>query len=114
MCIESMMLFNHLILCHFFLLPSIFPNIRVFSDELALYIRSLLSFFPYLFAMGPDPMILAFECSVLSQFFHSPLSPPSRDSSSSLFSAIRVYSKMIQLHIYMYLSFFKLFSNLDC
>ena len=31
---------NHLILCHpLFLLPSIFPSIRVFSNELALYIR---------------------------------------------------------------------------
>ena len=31
---------NHLILCHsLLLLPSVFPNIRVFSDELALHIR---------------------------------------------------------------------------
>ena len=31
---------NHLNLCHpFFLLPSIFPSIRVFSNELALHIR---------------------------------------------------------------------------
>ena len=31
---------NHLILCHaFFLLPSIFPNIKVFSNESALCIR---------------------------------------------------------------------------
>ena len=28
--------------------------------------------------MGPDAMILVFECWVLSQFFHSPLSPSSR------------------------------------
>ena len=33
------MLFNHLILCHPLLLLSIFPNIRVFSNELALHIR---------------------------------------------------------------------------
>ena len=33
-------LFNHLILCHpLLLLPSIFPSIRVFSNELALHIR---------------------------------------------------------------------------
>ena len=37
--IESMMLSNHLVLCHPFLLPSIFPSIRVFSNELALLIR---------------------------------------------------------------------------
>ena len=33
------MLSNHLILCHLLLLPSIFPSIRVFSNELALCIR---------------------------------------------------------------------------
>ena len=38
--IESMMPSNHLILCHPLLLPpSIFPNIRVFSNESALRIR---------------------------------------------------------------------------
>ena len=40
MSIESMMPSNHLILCRpLFLLPSIFPSIRVFSNELALCIR---------------------------------------------------------------------------
>ena len=39
-CIESVMPYNHLILCHpFLLLPSIFPSIRVFSNESALCIR---------------------------------------------------------------------------
>ena len=34
------MLSNYLILCHpLLLLPSIFPSIRVFSNELALHIR---------------------------------------------------------------------------
>ena len=37
--IESVMPSNHLILCHPLLLPSIFPSIRVFSNELALWIR---------------------------------------------------------------------------
>ena len=38
--IESVMPSNHLILCHpLLLLPSIFPNIRVFSNESALRIR---------------------------------------------------------------------------
>ena len=37
---ESAMLFNHLILCRpLLLLPSIFPNIRVFCSESALLIR---------------------------------------------------------------------------
>ena len=40
MSIESKMPSNHLILCHpLLLLPSIFPRIRVFSNELALCIR---------------------------------------------------------------------------
>ena len=40
MSIESVMPSNHLILCcPLLLLPSIFPNIRVFSNELALRIR---------------------------------------------------------------------------
>ena len=40
MSIESVMLSSHLNLCHpLLLLPSIFPSIRVFSNELALCIR---------------------------------------------------------------------------
>ena len=39
MSIESVMLSNYLILYHPLLLPSIFPSIRAFSSELALYIR---------------------------------------------------------------------------
>ena len=39
MFIELAMLSNHLILCcHLLLLPSLFPSIRVFSNELTLYI----------------------------------------------------------------------------
>ena len=38
--IEFMMLSNHVILCRpLLVLPSVFPSIRVFSDELALHIR---------------------------------------------------------------------------
>ena len=39
MSIESVMPSNHLILCHPLLLPSIFPSIRVFTNESALCIR---------------------------------------------------------------------------
>ena len=43
--------------------------------------------------IGPDAMILVFECWVLSQLFHSPLSPSSRGSlSASSLSAIKVVS----------------------
>ena len=42
MSIESVMPSNHLILCHpLLLLPSIFPSIRVFSNESILHIRWL-------------------------------------------------------------------------
>ena len=40
MSIESVILSNHLILCHpLLLLPSIFPRVRVFSNESAVHIR---------------------------------------------------------------------------
>ena len=39
MSIESVMPSNHLILCHPLLLPSIFPSIRMFSNESVLCIR---------------------------------------------------------------------------
>ena len=40
MSIESVMLSNHLILCHpLLLLPAVFPSIRFFSSESALHIR---------------------------------------------------------------------------
>ena len=40
MSIETVMLSNNLILCHpLLILPSIFPSIRVFSNELTLRIR---------------------------------------------------------------------------
>ena len=42
MSIESVMPSNHLNLCHpLLLLPSVFPSIRVFSNESALHIRSI-------------------------------------------------------------------------
>ena len=39
MSIESVMPSNHLLLCHPLLLPSVFPSIRVFSNESPLHIR---------------------------------------------------------------------------
>ena len=39
MSIKSVMPFNHLILCHPLLLPSVFPSIWVFSNESVLHIR---------------------------------------------------------------------------
>ena len=41
MAIEWVIPSTHLILCHPLLLPSIFPSIRVFSNESALHIRAI-------------------------------------------------------------------------
>ena len=51
MSIESVMPSNHLILCRpLLLLPSIFPSIRVFSDESVLHIR-----WPWRFSFSGSP-----------------------------------------------------------
>ena len=43
MSVDSVMLSNHLILCHPLLLPSVFPSIRVFSDDELIYNTVLIS-----------------------------------------------------------------------
>ena len=48
--IESVMPSNHLVLCRPLLPPSVFPSIRVFSNESALHIR-----WPKYWAMLPKP-----------------------------------------------------------
>ena len=54
MSIESMMPSNHLILCHpLLLLPSIFPSIRIFSNELALGIRWS-TYWSFSFSISPS------------------------------------------------------------
>jgi len=54
MSIESVMLSNRLILCHpLLLLPSIFPSIRVFSNESALRIR-LPKYWSFSFSISPS------------------------------------------------------------
>ena len=53
MSIESVMPSNHLILCHPLLLPSIFPRIRVFSNESALCIRWP-KFWSFSFSINPS------------------------------------------------------------
>ena len=56
---------------------------------------SLFPLFPHLYAMkwwDWMPCSSIFECWVLSQLFHSSLSPSSRDFSSSFLSAIRMVS----------------------
>ena len=63
MSIESVMPSNHLILCHpLLLLPSIFPSIRVFSNESILHIRSP-KYWSFSFNISPSN-----ECSGLISF----------------------------------------------
>ena len=68
MSIESMMLSNHLILCHsLLLLPSIFPSIRVFSNESALRIRWT-KYWSFSFKISPSkehPGIISFRMDSL-------------------------------------------------
>ena len=54
MCIESVMPSNNLILCRPLLLPlSVFPSIRVFSNESALRIRGL-KYWSFSFSISPS------------------------------------------------------------
>ena len=71
MSIESVMPSNHLIFCHpLFLLPSIFPSIRVFSNESVLCIR-----WPKHWSFSLSFIISPFsEYSGLIPFLTSPIS----------------------------------------
>ena len=63
MSIESVMQSNHLILCHpLLLLPSVFPSIRVFSNESVLPVRRP-KYWSFSFSIGPSD-----ECSGLISF----------------------------------------------
>ena len=51
--IESVMPSNHLILCHPLLPPSIFPSIRIFSNESVLHIRWP-KYWSFIFSISPS------------------------------------------------------------
>ena len=53
MSIELVMPSNHLILCHSFLLPSIFPRIKVFPNESVLHIRCP-KYWSFSFSISPS------------------------------------------------------------
>ena len=60
MSIESVMPSSHLILCHpLLLLPSIFPSIRVFSNELVLHIKWP-KYWSFSFSISPSSEYLGF------------------------------------------------------
>ena len=63
MSIESVMPSNHLIFCCPFLLPSIFPSIRVFSNESTLHIRWP-KYWSFSFNISPSnehPVLISFR-----------------------------------------------------
>ena len=68
MSIESVMPSNHLILCRPLLLPSIFPSIRVFSNESALHIRWP-KYWSFSFNISPSneyPGLISFRMDLLA------------------------------------------------
>ena len=73
--IEAMMLSNHLILCWpIFLLPSVFPSIRVFPSELALCIRWS-KYWSFSFSISPAVNIQDWSpCSPGDSLKSSPMS----------------------------------------
>ena len=69
MCIESVMPSNHPILCHpLLLLPSVFPSIRVFSNESTLHIRWP-KYWSFSFSISPSnehPGLISFRMDWLA------------------------------------------------
>ena len=113
MSIESMMTYNHLILCHpLLLLPSILSSIRVFSNELVLHIRWL-KYWRFSFSISPsneDSGLISFRMdwldlltvqgtlkSLLQHHNHSPHSPL---ATTSLFSeSLSLFVSYFVFHI---------------
>ena len=77
MSIELVMLSNHLILCRsLLLLPSIFPSIRVFSNESALCIKWP-KYWSFSFNISPSsehPRLISFRMDWLTLFWGAPKS----------------------------------------
>ena len=83
--IESVMPSNHLILCHpLLLLPSIFPSVRVFSNESVVYIRWL-KYWSFSFRKSPSN-----EYSGLISFTTDWLDLPAAQGISRVFSSTTV------------------------
>ena len=92
--IESMMPSNHLILCHWLLLTSVFSSIGVFSNELALCIRWP-EYWSFSFSISPSSgysglisfRILFWSCCPRGSWESSP-APQSKSINSSLLSLL--------------------------
>ena len=101
---ESMMPSNHLILCRPLLLPSIFPSIMIFSNELAVHIRWP-RYWSFSFSNSPSnsqcwlPLGLSGLISLLSKGLSWVFSS-TRNSESSILRHLAFF--MVQLtHLYM-------------
>ena len=88
--IESVMPSSHLILCRPLLLPSIFPSIRVFSNESALHIRWL-KYWNFSFNISPneDTGLISFRMD------WSPCSPGDSQESSPTPQFKSIYSSVL-------------------
>ena len=91
MSVDSVMPSNHLILCHpLLLLPSVFPSIRVFSNESVLCIRQP-KYWSFSFSISPSnehPGLISFRmdwCDLLA-VQESPLTPQFKSNNSSALS----------------------------
>ena len=88
--IESVMPSNHLILCYpLLLLPSIFPSIRIFSNESALHIRWS-KYWSFSFSICPSSEYSGLISFRMSQLVGSPCSP--RDSNVP-YENYKIYTK---------------------
>ena len=104
MCIESVMPSNHLIPCRpFLLLPSIFPSIRVFSNELTLPIRWP-KYWSFSFSISPSNEysgLISFRIDFLAvQGTLRSLSAPQFESITSLALSPLYGPALISIHDY--------------
>ena len=91
---ESVMLFNHLILCHTLLfLPSIFPSIWIFSNESALPIRWP-KYWSFSFSISPSNECF---CSVAQSCLTL---PDTMDCSSPGFPVLHYLPEFAQTHVH--------------
>ena len=74
MSIESVMPSNHLILCHFLLLPSIFPSIRILSNESVLCIRWP-KYWSFGFSISPSNEYSGLISMIIQDWLGSSLTP---------------------------------------
>ena len=104
MSIELVMPSNHLILCHpLLLLPTIFPSIRVFSNESALHIRWP-KYWSFSFSISPFNKysgLISFRVDYFDLFAVQESSPaPQFENISSLVLSLLYGSTVTSIHDY--------------